>query len=164
MRSNLQESQVTGPSRPLESMLCPVPGAKTVALIAVMAISVGLAPAGVTPAPFQAVAFEPNVGQTDGRAEFIARAPNASLWLTREGVVMSLLEKGRTRRAFRKLRFVAAPPNPRLSHPGKPAEMPAANSVLRSLLCKSTGAVQSLRRYGWTGSPWGGLRTAFPPA
>src|ERR1700757_789761 len=112
MRSNLHESQVTGPSRPLESMLSPVPGAKTVALIAVMAMSVGLAPASVGPAPFQTVAFEPNVGQTDGRAEFIARAPNASLWLTREGVVMSILEKGRTRRAVLKLRFEGARHNP----------------------------------------------------
>ncbi len=114
MRSDLQESQVTGPSAPVESMLSSVPGAKTIALIAMVAISTGLATAGVAPAPFQAVAFEPNVGQTDGRAEFIARAPNASLWLTRDGVVLSVLEKGRSRRAVLKLRFEGAKRTPRI--------------------------------------------------
>ena len=47
-----------------------------------------LALPAATDVPFQEVTFEPNVGQTDARAKYIARAERSTMWLTPDGVVL----------------------------------------------------------------------------
>ena len=59
-------------------------------LVALLAVPAGLAFAGAVTVPLHPVAFEPNVGQTDAHAKYLAHTGRATLWLTPRGAVMSI--------------------------------------------------------------------------
>ena len=96
-----------------------------VGLAAGLAAYVGVRPAAMTPSPAQDVRapvaaqglrFEPNVGQSDPRVDFVSRGPGYTLLTTRDGALVKLA--GRPREHGRPgpgsvvgLRFVGASPH-----------------------------------------------------
>jgi uncharacterized protein (TIGR03437 family) len=55
-----------------------------------LAVPASLAFAGAVAVPLHPVAFEPNVGQTDAHARYLAHAGRTTLWLTPRGAVLSV--------------------------------------------------------------------------
>jgi uncharacterized protein (TIGR03437 family) len=91
-------------------------GAALGKLVALMALPAGLALADAVRIPLRAVAFEPNVGQTDARAKFMAREGHATLWLTPGGPVLSTAAGPgpKSGKVVLKLRFEGANRAPRM--------------------------------------------------
>jgi hypothetical protein len=61
------------------------------------ATGVAAQPMSVSVAPLRALNFEPNVGQTDPQVKFLARGQGYSLFLTRDGAVLSLRKPSTTK-------------------------------------------------------------------
>jgi uncharacterized protein (TIGR03437 family) len=90
--------------------------AKVIRLIALLAVSAGLAFPEVTLAPLRALVFEPNQGQTSSSVKYMARAPRATLWLTSDGAALSTVAgpDPKSGRVVLKLRFEGANRSPRI--------------------------------------------------
>ncbi len=94
----------------------PTRGANLSRLAALLAIPASLSFANAVRVPLRAVVFEPNVGQTDARAKYIARTGHAILWLTPRGAVLSAAAgaKPKSGRIVLKLRFQGGNPAPQM--------------------------------------------------
>jgi uncharacterized protein (TIGR03437 family) len=85
-------------------------------LLALFAIPAGLAFSSAGRVPLRGVTFEPNVGQADARAKYLAHTGRAMLWLTERGAVLSIAAgpEQKSGGVVLKLRFEGGNPAPRM--------------------------------------------------